>query len=319
LSRLYVFVKLTALVRKVRIFGLIFIGGGFIVALAFFLIGILKPKTAGVFIDTNPASAVFINGLQVGRTPYRDNKQKTGEVVIKLIPESFEIPLVPFETKLNLVNGIETVIRREFGETDEFSSGEIISFEKLSKSEISLVVISNPDSAQLIIDGQTKAFTPYKAGTITPGEHTISISSKDYVDKTIKVKTQQGYKLTAIINLQKSRNIATPTPTPEIEKKTLVEILDTPVGFLRVRAEPSTLGEEVGQVKPNEEYVLVEEDEKTGWYKIELVPAKDGGEAKAGWISNQYAKKIEQGSDDTSPTPSVFKTPTPSVKPTVVN
>ena len=90
----------------------------------------------------------------------------------------------------------------------------------------------------------------------------------------------------------------------------MVEILETSTGFLRVRREPSTLGEEIGRVEPGEKYPLIQTDEKTGWFEIEYE------EGKEGWISNQYARKIEGGSKLT-PTPSkkVTQTPSPKVTP----
>ena len=87
----------------------------------------------------------------------------------------------------------------------------------------------------------------------------------------------------------------------EEDKTISVVILETPTGYLRVRKEPSTLAEEVGRVKPGEEYELLDEDEKTGWYKIQL------DEGDEGWISNQYASKPDEG--ESSPKPSPTATP----------
>ena len=67
--------------------------------------------------------------------------------------------------------------------------------------------------------------------------------------------------------------------------KPYVEILDTPVGFLRVRKEPSTSSDELARVNPGEFYSLL--DEESGWYKIEYEDAKEG------WVSSQYAEKSE--------------------------
>ncbi|HCS78793.1 TPA: hypothetical protein DIV55_03540 [Patescibacteria group bacterium] len=71
--------------------------------------------------------------------------------------------------------------------------------------------------------------------------------------------------------------------------KPYVEILDTPTGFLRVRAEPGGSGEEVGRVNPGEFYSLLDEESvsSTPWYKIEYETEKEG------WISGQYAEKTE--------------------------
>jgi len=88
--------------------------------------------------------------------------------------------------------------------------------------------------------------------------------------------------------------------------------LSTPTGFLRVRSEPSTAGEEVAQVDPGDRFPYLETDEDTGWFKIEY---EDGEE---GWVSNQYAKKVEPGEEDEeeeeepSPTPTASPEPSPA-------
>jgi N-acetylmuramoyl-L-alanine amidase len=81
-------------------------------------------------------------------------------------------------------------------------------------------------------------------------------------------------------------------------KQVEVEILSTSTGFLRVRSEPSILGEEIGRVEPGERYPYLDEDEDTGWLKIEYE------EGKEGWVSGQYAKKIEESKEEPSPSPS---------------
>lgn len=294
--------------KKVRIIGLVFGGLILLVGLIFFAIGFLRPRVAGIYIESNPASTVIIDGLQVGRTPYEDAR-KPGEVVIKLVPESFQMPLAPYEAKVNLLPGVKTVIKREFGATDEDSSGEIISFEKVSRDETSLAVVSVPDSTRLIIDGRERAFTPHKTSSILPGTHTLALSADGYSEKVVEVKTHEGYKLTAIIKLAKSLEEVTPSPLPtptgvfegaSEEPQAEIEIMSTDTGFLRVRREPSTLGVEVGRVEPGQKYPLLEIDAKTGWYKIEFE------ERKVGWISNQYAKRI---GNLPSPTPSTKVSP----------
>lgn len=307
-------------VRKLRLVGLVLIGLGFLAGFAFFLIGYLKPKVAGIHIEANPAATVYINQEMVGRTPY-EATIAPGEVVVRLIPDSFQTPLAPYETKVNLASGVKTVIRRDFGELDETSAGETISFEKIGKGATGLSVVTIPDSAQLIIDGVSRAFTPHKV-TLSPGEHTLTVSAGGFVERTVEVKTHEGYQLTAIVKLAKAPQVEAseteePKEIPEEEReeaKDEVEILETSVGFLRVRSEPSTLGEEVARVTPGSRYTLLETDERTGWYKIEY---KEG---ESGWISNQYAKKVQASSGTPAALPSatlkVSPTKTPTPKPT---
>lgn len=278
----------------------------------YFLIKVLKPVSAGVVIETVPAASVFIDGQQVGRTPYRE-VYKPGEIVVKLIPESADTPLAPYETKVSLASRIETVIRREFGATDESSSGDIVSYERVGGRTIGLSVVSIPDGAQVSVDGTVRGFVPYKTSTITAGEHQVVVSSPGYIERSLTVKTVRGYKVTAVIKLA-------PSAEPEVKGEEdvkeeavqeLVEILSTPTGFLRVRSGPSTANEEVAQVKPGERYPLLEEDAESGWFKIEYEKDKEG------WVSNQYAKKLseEEAKATPTPTPKASPSPTPTLTP----
>ena len=296
-------------VRKAKLALTIIVGLLMLIGVTFFVVAYFKPKVAGIHIETSPPASVFIDDIEVGRTPY-DATRDTGEIVVKLIPESFQNPLVPYETKVNLAAGVQVVIKQDFGETEEASSFEIISFEKISKNETSLTVVTVPDSAQLELDARDRAFTPYKT-SVLPGEHTLFVSAKGYKERVVQVKTHQGYNLTAFVKLSKTEDkeeeIPVVTPQPETEKKEMVEILATSTGFLRVRAEPSTLGQEVGRVEPENTYPFIDVDEKTGWFKIEYESDKEG------WVSNQYAKRIE-GSSNLTPTPTKKVSPTPSPK-----
>lgn len=282
-----------------------------ILGLVFFLVGYFKPKSAGINVQTTPAASVYIDGEMVGRSPY-EGTHDPKEVVVKLIPESFDKPLAPYEARVNLVSGIETIIQRDFAESETDSSGAIISFEKAGGKEVSIAIISQPDSAQVVIDGQVKGFTPYKSANITEGEHTIAVNAPNYQEKSLTVHTYEGYKLTSefkLAPLVQVEEVEEEVPTEEVseeevseETKEMLEILNTPTGYLRVRAEPTTSSEEVGRVEPGKTYLLVEEDKAAGWYKIEYV------EGKEGWIAKQYAKKVGEA----SPAPSVKPTSSPS-------
>lgn len=284
--------------RKLRTILLVLLGVGFAVGLAFFVMGYFRPKGASLNIETTPASLVFLKGEQVGRTPFRSTVPP-GEVLIKLVPEASETALTPFETKVTLVSGIETVIRREFGSSEDASAGEIISFEKVGGKEASLAVVSVPDSAQVKIDGAIRGFAPVKISTIAPGEHQIIVSAPNHIERIFSVRTLVGFKLTAVVKLAATGEPVAKEEAPKEEVQTLVEILPTDTGFLRVRDKPGLGGAEVAQVKPGQRFLFLEEDVATGWYKIEYAKGKEG------WVSNQYAKKVE--GTLASPTPS----PTP--------
>lgn len=274
--------------KKLRIGIILIVLGIVVVGAALFLLGFFRPGRAGLLVESTPAAAVFIDGEQVGRTPYEATR-RPGEVVVKLVPQSLDQALVPFETKVTLTSGIETVIKREFGDSEETSSGEILSFEKIGGNSSGLAVVSVPNAAQISIDGATRGFAPYKTSSITPGEHQIIVSAPGHLERTLSVKTVEGFKLTAVVKLAPNgEEVVVEEEEVEEPKQTEVEILSTPTGFLRVRNEPSTLGEEVGRVEPGERYPYLDEDENTGWFKIEYE------EGQEGWVSGQYAKKIEE-------------------------
>ncbi len=264
---------------------------------AFFLIGYLKPKPGGIFADTSPASSVYINGASVGKTPFKGTYE-AGNINIKLVPEASDQNLIPYETNLTLTSGIQTVVRREFGKTEDESSGDVVSFEKETGKTTSLIVISTPDNAQISIDGVPRGFAPYKTSTISPAKHQITIKTPRFTDRTMTVETRQGFRLTVFAKLAKltdaEQDQQTPAATPVPSAKTFVQILDTPTGFLRVRTEPGTKGEEIAEVKPGSKYPYLDTDAETGWFKIQYQEAQPGlPNGIVGWVSNQFAKKLD--------------------------
>lgn len=297
MSNRMAFAKLLDVMKKLRIGIILIVLGIIIVGAALFLLGFLKPGSAGLLVESVPAATVFIDGEQVGRTPYEVTR-KPGEIVIKLIPQSLDEALVPFETKVTLTSGIKTVIKREFGDSEETSSGEILSFEKIGGDSSDLAIVSVPNAAPISIDGATRGFAPYKTSSITPGEHKIVVSAPGYSERVLSIKTVEGFKLTVVVKLAPSGEEILKEEVIEEPKQVEVEILSTPTDFLRVRSEPSTLGEEVERVEPGERYPYLDEDEDTGWIKIEYE------EGKEGWVSGQYAKKVEESKEEPSPSPS---------------
>ena len=309
MSRINVFAKLHHIVGKAKQALIIVLGIVVLIAILLSVFNFLVPKGAGILIETDPPSSVYINNEEVGRTPF-STVRKPGEVVIKIIPDSFGTPLPPYETKTTLVSGVQTVLRRKIAESEDISEGELISFERIDKGQLGMAIVSDPESAQISIDGQVRGFSPYNSSNISEGEHSLSVSANGYVTRSIQVKAVSGYKLIALVKLARSSEpINTDENSPgqqqEEAKKQLVEILSTPTGFLRVRSEPSTLANEVGQVKPGETYELVEEDTDTGWFKILIA------EGKEGWVTNQYVKIIE--SSQVTPTPTSKISPTPTL------
>lgn len=274
-------------VKKIAlVLGTIFILLGAII----FTIGLLNPENAGIQIETTPQAIVFINGEQVGRTPFTGT-YKPGTVTVKLVPESPDRPLEPYETNIDLVSGIQTAILREFGQFSADSSGAIVSFAKETSGATSISVISEPDASQVLIDGAASGFTPYKKVNVSEGDHIVEVVHPGYYSKNLTVKSEKGYNLTVSIKL--AVNPAEVETEPQVteekeEVKEMIKILATPTGFLRVRSGPSLAEEEVGRVDPDTEFAIIEKTEDETWYKIEY---EDG---KEGWISAEYTEAVTE-------------------------
>jgi len=274
-----------------------------------------KPGPAAISISTTPRSTIFIDGEQVGVTPYLNDKIQAGEHIIKLIPEKTTDNLVSWEGKVNLTSNILTVVNRNLGPSESASCGEIIWLEKIgSKDKSSLAVVSIPSQAVVKIDGEPKGFAPVVLEGLNPGSYQIVVASPGYEERTVSAKTVAGYKL--IVNVQLAKKIegveeATPSgeeaeitprptvsPTPKTTPKATatppakpyVKIKETPTGWLRVRMEPSTSATEAAKVKPGEMFPYLGEEKTVGgtkWYKIEYEKDKEG------WVSGVYVDLVE--------------------------
>jgi len=279
-------------------------------------------KKAALQITSNPKTTVFLNDSHVGTTPYFDEKIKPGEYKIKLIPESGSQTNLSWEGRVKMVGGVLTVVSRDLGQDEEKSSGYVLSLEpKTDKGTSSIETVTTPDGAVVSLDAEPKGFAPLNVDNVSEGEHSLVISSPGYVEKSIKAKTVKGYKLVASVQLAKMpEETSTPTeeaspsaevsPSPkptsspkatskaspkaspkassttetgeETMERPYVLIKSPTTGWVRVRSQPSTAGEELTKVNDGEKYKHL--DSQNGWYEIEYEAGKNG------WISGKYAE-----------------------------
>jgi hypothetical protein len=249
-------------------------------------------KGSGLAIVTNPEGAsITIDGVDKGKSPLsleeKDKKivkiNKDGyfgrELTIN-IPEGFRLtisvnlalnPLLPLSEKdragnirlLDLSSSNSALLAKP----EEWADGVLYYNAKLSSPSAKL---------DLVLDykGATYSATPRGWDTKLKETKTGSIG---YLGRLGEPLTEEAKKIfTSLITML--------TGTAPIGSGAQVEILDTPTGFLRVRATPSTGASEITQVDPGEKFPLLEE--RAGWYKIKLTDGKEG------WVSGQYAKKL---------------------------
>ena len=254
-----------------------------------FYLNINKDKGA-LQITTVPSAKVYINGKLVGQTPLCKCQPKDmlieGVYTIKLVP--IQGDFAPFEQKITISPKVLTVIDRNFASLG-LENGSIISLKQITdKKDAQISVISFPENAQIFLDNNLQGQTPLLLKNISESDHELKLTKEGYKDKIVRVRTALGYKLEALIFMGVNPDLASSSATlisssPAVLSSAKVLILKTPTGFLRVRADASIGSLEVAQVKPDEVYPLL--DEQNGWYKIKLSDGKEG------WVSSQYAKK----------------------------
>lgn len=282
-------------------------------------------KPASLQITTTPTSTIFIDGTQVGQTPYFDDQLEAGQHQIKIVPQVTDpnSNLLPFESNTTLVAGTLTAITRDFGTSQADANGYVLSLDLIANQDsASLAVVSTPTGAVVRIDGEAKGFTPLDLASINPGDHQLIISSPGYDELDIKAQTITGHKLNISAQLAKSesdeasatdsaeltnkntgsdKDIAakddkiTGQPTAKPTKKITLDkpyvlIGDSPTGFVRVRENATTASKELSRVDPGDAFAYQDEEKVSGytWYKIEY---QDG---ESGWVRGDLAEKVTE-------------------------
>ncbi len=144
-----------------------------------------------------------------------------------------------------------------------------------------------------------QAEVDYALEEVTVGGFTVSISLAQDADITFNWLAVEGDGKETKVDVVGSEEAPeasvegadtssspTPTPssTPEEVLEPRVQILDSELGYVRVRSEPTTSSEEVGQARPGE--ILYYEEAQGGWYYVEY------NTDSWGWVSGTYATEI---------------------------
>jgi len=263
----------------------------------YYFLGISK-REGRIKIISSPTASIFIDNKATSRsTPY-EAKLKPGEYLVKLIPEGEATSTASWQEKIHVYSNSLTYVNRELGFSDITSSGEIFTLTSMkekpkNKNTGEIYIETDPTGAIVKLDNDEKGFAPMLIADILSGIHELTIMLPGFFPKTEKINIEPGYRVTTIIKLaldqsqkiKKEKEATQSANTETSEEKQKVEIIDTEVGYLRVRKDPNIYSEEVFRVNPKDIFDVIEE--KNGWYKIEY--EKD----KQGWISSLYAKKIE--------------------------
>jgi len=268
----------------------------------------LVPAGKGALqVTSNIKAQVFLDNKPLGQTPLCRCEQhdtlNAGVYELKIVPDDKNVE--PFMSRVRINSGVLTAVERTFL-PGAYASSYILALEKTNSSDPQLFVASIPDGALVSIDGREEGITPLSQNSISPSEHEIEIQKQGFSKKTVRVRAVPSYKLVlnVILGTQgtadetleptstpsgaESLRGGAPIPSPTEANQPQVTIKNTPVGFLRVRENPSTASQEISRVNPGESYLFV--DENASWFQIEL---EDG---TLGWVSKQYAS-LEQATE----------------------
>ena len=287
----------------------------------------LPQKKAGLQVNVmhDERVSVYLDGMNVGQSPYKSEEVKPGSYTIRLVPE--DGGKQAYETTVKLSSGLLTVMNWSFGKTIEESGGEIFELAKLSnKNKAELSLVTNPDNIIVKVDGQSKGFSPLILSDLSEGTHSLTLTAPGYIERTSNPKLVNGYRVVVTTKLAREplltepseqapsettetptesspspspspKASSTPKPTPKPSSSPTatssastsitpdfpyVEIAQTTTGWLRVRAESSSTGEELAKLDVGAKVPYLNET-VSGWHKVEY---EDG---KEGWVSGQYA------------------------------
>lgn len=286
------------------------------------------PKQGELKVESQPAASVFLENKHIGRTPIGKTpfKVDAGEYTIKIVPDAGITQLTSWQEKVKIGPNVLTYINASLSESELTTSSYVLWLEKITGKNSELSLTTTPDGATILFDDETKGVSPVTLPDITPGDHTITLVSRGFITRTIKVRFNAGYRLIASVKMalapggtdqqasssatlgestssatvkitptQKATGTpkATPTKTPVVSGSGVVEkpyvlIKDTPTGYLNVRSQPSSASAKLA-AKPtvNPGDKYGFLELKDGWYQIKITASVSG------WISSQYSEKVE--------------------------
>lgn len=238
-----------------------------------FFLGI--KQVSGISVLSEPTGAtVYLDGKEVGKTPFEDKHLDVREYTVKIEKEEAH-----WQGKVQLTADTEAIVNRDLSVDQSSSAGEILTLDRGH----GITIVSNPGDADVEIDGTLQGKTPI-AQNLASGEYTILVSHANFLKRSIRVNVPNNFNLTISVDLGLSEPDLATIQTPVITRTLEVLVKQTPTGYLRVRDKPSLNGTEIGQVKPGDKLILLEE--QGAWDRIKLPDNTEG------YVFSVYVEKI---------------------------
>lgn len=289
---------------------------------AMYVLQITDKGKGALQVTATSKADVYLDGKLIGETPFCKCKLPemipTGDYTLRMVPKDSN--LQAFVQQVSINKSVITVVDVAFGDSNN-NSARIISLSPLSDPNATQIFATSfPDGVKVLLDKNDSGNTPVLLKDVTDSDHDILFDKDGYESKLLHVHTVKGYKLSAIAFLAVKTDLTattsgtptptapisgsptpsltgkpsgTPTPTAKVTPTptkvtstaaagTQVLILDTPTGFLHVRASASGSSAILTNVDPGQTFPLL--DQQSGWYQIQLT---DGTK---GWVTGQYSK-----------------------------
>lgn len=168
---------------------LILAAAGYLIYLQF---GLKRGSSALLTVSSlSEPLTVSLDDEVVGKTPVDSLKATEGDHSLNLTNG-----LTSYQTKVTLLSGTQVIVNWGLGPGALFNEGGILWFERTGqKQTASLVVISDPEAAEVRVDGVLLGVTPLFNGELSSGEHTVSVAKDGYKAHEVPVSMQKGFKL----------------------------------------------------------------------------------------------------------------------------
>lgn len=143
----------------------------------------LMPVTTQLIVTSVPANAdVFINGVLVGKTPFEQKNLEEGD----------------YEIQVKMPN------YKTFKETIKLEKGKKVEINvALEKTDIYVSITSNPQGANVYIDGLLMGKTPIELTELSEGEHILKLELDGYLPYETAFNVVKNKQVMLNINLLK--------------------------------------------------------------------------------------------------------------------
>ena len=200
---------------------------GLFVGVKFFILD-KQNEFGSLTVLSSPSATVFLDNVAAGKTtPYRNERVKIGEYVIKLIPQGEATQTASWKGRIKINKNALTYVNRELGSSDVTSAGEVFVVEKMSTPPKNdnygeIYLETDPIGAIVYLDNDEKGVSPMLLGDVLKGTHELSIFMPGFFRRTQKINVDSAYRVTAQIKLaiDQSQKRATSSATLKKEAAT---------------------------------------------------------------------------------------------------